>query len=81
MIMELRAEVSHQSLPLRDCRMPGVDIADCCRSTICVLWSLNRKLDAANKAVIKANHMKSSFIQHITHEIRTPLQFDYRFHP
>ena len=35
--------------------------------------SLNRKLDAANKAVIKASHMKSSFIQHITHEIRTPL--------
>lgn len=35
--------------------------------------SLNRKLDAANKAVVKASHMKSSFIQHITHEIRTPL--------
>lgn len=35
--------------------------------------SMNRKLDAANKAVIRASHMKSSFIQHITHEIRTPL--------
>ncbi len=35
--------------------------------------SMNRKLDAANKAVVRASHMKSSFIQHITHEIRTPL--------
>lgn len=35
--------------------------------------SMNRKLDAANKAVIRASHMKSSFIRHITHEIRTPL--------
>lgn len=35
--------------------------------------SMNRKLDAANKAVVKASRMKSSFIQHITHEIRTPL--------
>ena len=35
--------------------------------------SLNKKLDAANKAVVKASRMKSSFIQHITHEIRTPL--------
>ena len=34
---------------------------------------MNRKLDAANKAVIKASRIKSSFIQHITHEIRTPL--------
>lgn len=34
---------------------------------------MNRKLDAANKAVVRASHMKSSFIQHITHEIRTPL--------
>lgn len=35
--------------------------------------SMNRRLDAANKAVVRASHMKSSFIQHITHEIRTPL--------
>lgn len=35
--------------------------------------AMNRKLDAANKAVVKASRMKSSFIQHITHEIRTPL--------
>lgn len=35
--------------------------------------SMNRKLDAANKAVVRASRMKSSFIQHITHEIRTPL--------
>lgn len=35
--------------------------------------SMNRKLDAANKAVLRASRMKSSFIQHITHEIRTPL--------
>ena len=35
--------------------------------------SLNKKLDAANKAVVKASRMKSSFIRHITHEIRTPL--------
>lgn len=35
--------------------------------------AMNKKLDAANKAVVRASHMKSSFIQHITHEIRTPL--------
>ena len=35
--------------------------------------SMNRKLDAANKAVVRASKVKSSFIQHITHEIRTPL--------
>lgn len=35
--------------------------------------TMNRKLDAANKAVVRVSHMKSSFIQHITHEIRTPL--------
>lgn len=34
---------------------------------------MNKKLDAANKAVVKASRIKSSFIQHITHEIRTPL--------
>lgn len=35
--------------------------------------AMNKKLDAANKAVVKASRIKSSFIQHITHEIRTPL--------
>ncbi len=35
--------------------------------------SMNRKLDAAHKAVKKMSKVKSSFIQHITHEIRTPL--------
>lgn len=35
--------------------------------------AMNKKLDAAGKAVVKASRMKSSFIQHITHEIRTPL--------
>ncbi|WP_455584370.1 sensor histidine kinase [Bacteroides sp.] len=35
--------------------------------------AMNKKLDAANKAVIRASRIKSSFIQHITHEIRTPL--------
>lgn len=35
--------------------------------------AMNKKLDAAHKAVVKASRIKSSFIQHITHEIRTPL--------
>lgn len=35
--------------------------------------AMNKKLDAAGKAVVRASRMKSSFIQHITHEIRTPL--------
>lgn len=35
--------------------------------------AMNKKLDAANKAVVRASRIKSSFIQHITHEIRTPL--------
>ena len=35
--------------------------------------SMNRKLEAAHKAVQKMSSVKSSFIQHITHEIRTPL--------
>lgn len=35
--------------------------------------SMNRKLEAARRAVEKMSQVKSSFIQHITHEIRTPL--------
>ena len=35
--------------------------------------SMNRKLEAARRAVEKMSQVKSSFIQHITHEIRTPV--------
>lgn len=72
--LELSAEVSRNRL------IAVLSVSACILVLLIILayfyirtLSMNRKLDAANKAVIKASRIKSSFIQHITHEIRTPL--------
>ena len=72
--LELRAEVN-RNLFITSLIVGGLILALLLVITFYYMrsLSLNRKLDAANKAVVKASHMKSSFIQHITHEIRTPL--------
>ena len=72
--LELSAEVSKY-------RLIAVLTGGCCILFLLLILTyyyvrtlaMNKKLDAANKAVIKASRIKSSFIQHITHEIRTPL--------
>ena len=72
--LELSAEVSKN-------RLIAVLTGGCCILVLLLILTyyyvrtlaMNKKLDAANKAVIKASRIKSSFIQHITHEIRTPL--------
>lgn len=72
--LELRAEVN-RNLFVTSAIIGGLILILLIAITIYYLrtLSMNRKLDAANKAVVRASHMKSSFIQHITHEIRTPL--------
>lgn len=44
-----------------------------CLLFITLLGRLNRKLAAAKRAAEDANRMKSIFIQHISHELNTPL--------